>query len=245
MARLKGPSVTVAYQTILERILSFALLPGDTVSDNALAQELDMSRTPVREAMQRLVYEGLVKSAGTKWVVAPLTLDDVAEICQVRETLESKAVELILRKGGLTQDQLAYLRQLNQGMREAISRQDYESNFEFDDRFHNEIMINSQNSRLIQLFNCLRLQILRARWLTVYRCAYPYEQSLRDHEALIDALERMNLGQARFCVEKHLATAEENFSQAFSASNDSMALKALHLLNADQIKKKESRETAP
>lgn len=230
MARKKGPAADQAYEIILNRIMSFDLLPGDTVSDHALALNLDMSRTPIREAMQRLVHEGLIKNAGTKWVVASLTLKDIAEICQVREALESKAVELIFRNGGLNDSQIDHLRDINMQMRKYVEEKDYEHNFTCDDRFHAAILIYSQNGRLIEQFDRLRLQILRARWLTVYRSASTYHQSLKEHEAIIDGLKSGNLALTRECIGCHMRVAEENFGQIFDNDNMDMPLKSLNLL---------------
>ena len=230
MARKKGPAAEQAYEIILNRILSFELLPGDAVSDNALAQALDMSRTPIREAMQRLVHEGLITSAGTKWVVTSLTVKDIAEICQVREALESKAVELIFRNGGLNEEQIAHLRDLNEQMRQHVADKDYEHNFICDDQFHAAIQTYSQNDRLFELFNRLRLQILRARWLTVYRSSTTYEQSLLEHEAIIEGLQSKNIVHTKEYVGTHMRAAEENFSRIFSSENVDMPLKSLHLL---------------
>ena len=58
--------VQVAYDKILDRILTFSLKPGDIVSDYQLSQELGMSRTPVREAIRRLMYDSLVAKAQAK-----------------------------------------------------------------------------------------------------------------------------------------------------------------------------------
>ncbi|NLI22978.1 MAG: GntR family transcriptional regulator [Clostridiales bacterium] len=230
MARIKGPAADQAYEIILNRILSFDLLPGDAVSDHTLAFSLEMSRTPIREAMQRLVHEGLITSAGTRWVVSSLSLQDIAEICQVREALESKAVELIFRQGGLNESQLEHLRELNRQMRKYVEEKDYEHNFACDDRFHAAILIYSQNGRLIELFGRLRLQILRARWLTVYRSTHTYQQSLMDHDAIIRGIESGDMAVARACIERHMRSAEENFSQIFSNASSDMPLKSLNLL---------------
>ncbi len=230
MARTKGPSAQQAYETILNRILSFDLLPGDAVSDHALALKLEMSRTPIREAMQRLEHEGLIEKMKTKWIVRSLTLKDIEEICQVREALESKAVELIFRKGGLTEAQIEHLREIDRTMRMYVEKKDYEHNFACDDEFHAAILGYSENGRLIELFDRLRLQILRARWLTVYRGTLAYNQTVNEHEAIIDGLQSGKLAHTRDCVEKHMRTSEENFGRIFDSENEEMALKSLHLL---------------
>ena len=176
------------------------------------------------------MYEGLIENARTKWVVSPLTLKDIEEICQVREALQSKAVELIFRKGGLNDAQIDQLRNLNLQMRKHVEKKDYEHNFACDDQFHASILIYSENGRLIELFNRLRLQILRARWLTVYRSAHTYGLSLKQHEAIIKGLQSKDLARTRECVENHMRSSEENFGRIFNSENVDMPLKSLHLL---------------
>ena len=77
MARKKGPQVQQAYDYIKDKIINFELAPGMPVSDHALEQELDMSRSPIREAMLLLTANGLV--TGLLAFVNYLTADTIAE----------------------------------------------------------------------------------------------------------------------------------------------------------------------
>ena len=94
MARKKGPQVQQAYDYIKDKIINFELAPGMPVSDHALEQELDMSRSPIREAMLLLTANGLLETTPTGTKVAPMTLEDVIEICQVRKAIEDNARKL-------------------------------------------------------------------------------------------------------------------------------------------------------
>ncbi len=228
MARKKGPAADTAYDIIKERILSFHMMMGDTVSDYALSQELMISRTPIREAIQRLVSEGLIRQSGSRMIVSPLTEQDIREICQVREALECKAVDIIISEGGLTSDQLAHLNDLNEKMRECIVQNDYDMNFKYDDMFHAAILEYTHNSRLIEYFDKLRLQIARARWLTVVQPGYM--DSLMEHETLIMALKENDISKAKQAAELHMRNAELNFSRIFKSNDLSMAMKSLQLL---------------
>ena len=105
MARKKGPQVQQAYDYIKDKIINFELAPGMPVSDHALEQELDMSRSPIREAMLLLTANGLLETTPTGTKVAPMTLEDVIEICQVRKAIEVAAINIIMDHGGLTRQQ--------------------------------------------------------------------------------------------------------------------------------------------
>ena len=164
MARRKGPQAKQAYSYIKSKILSYELPPGAAISDNALAQELNMSRSPVREAIFMLTNDGLIDSTGMGAQVSPMTLTDIVEICQVRKAVEVAAVNILLDNGGGTPEQksrLAGIFKELQGTTDAIQ------NYHYDDLFHGEIMAMANNSRLIHISNQMRLQIYRARWLSV------------------------------------------------------------------------------
>ena len=109
MARRKGPQAKQAYSYIKSKILSYELPPGAAISDNALAQELNMSRSPVREAIFMLTNDGLIDSTGMGAQVSPMTLTDIVEICQVRNAVEVAAVNILLDNGGATPEQKSRL----------------------------------------------------------------------------------------------------------------------------------------
>lgn len=209
MARTKGVGTANTYETIKKQILSFHLLPHAPVSENALAQELGVSRTIIREALQKLEDDGLVERSGQRWLVTAMTEKDVYEICQVRAALESKAVELILEKGGLSPAQIGNLRELNG---HSYQNRDHALNYRLDDEFHAALCRYSGNSRLLLFFEKLHLQMERARWLTV---VLPENDPRAEHEKIIAALEEKNLRLAKNAVEAHLKTAQGNFVRIF------------------------------
>ena len=225
MARIKGPGSAIAYEYITKKILSFEILAGETVSDSAIAQELQLSRTLVREAMQRLIEDGLIVKEGVRMIASPITEKDIQEICQVREALENKAVALILKDGGLSEEQLRTLNDINSQMRVYVEDRNFEKNFSCDDLFHMTILEFSKNGRLIEYFEKLRLQIARARWLTVIQAGYT--TALSEHQAIIDALADRDLGAAQKAVNTHMENSERNFSGIFGDGNVQLALSSL------------------
>ena len=130
MARRKGPQAKQAYSYIKSKILSYELPPGAAISDNALAQELNMSRSPVREAIFMLTNDGLIDSTGMGAQVSPMTLTDIVEICQVRKAVEVAAVNILLDNGGGTPEQksrLAGIFKELQGTTDAIQNYLYQA----------------------------------------------------------------------------------------------------------------------
>lgn len=90
------PQVSLAYNYILNSILTFKFAPNTFVSDNQVAKELGISRAPVREAIWKLVTDGLIKSSPEgKMIVAPINMSDIADIFHIRSALENEAIRII------------------------------------------------------------------------------------------------------------------------------------------------------
>lgn len=217
LARKKTAAVDDAYNTILNKILTFELLPGEAVSDFHLSQQLNMSRTPIREAIMRLTMIGLIEQGESKMLVSRITHKDIEEICEVREAIETKAVGLIFKNGGLTQSQLTHLYSLNREMQKFVLLNDYPANFNTDHKLHNCLVTYSGNSRLVEYSDRMWLQFKRVRWLTILRPRY--NDSIAEHQELLDAIAQGNLPQALNAVNVHLANATQNFAAMLNDRN--------------------------
>jgi DNA-binding GntR family transcriptional regulator len=78
-----------AYDLVKARIMNLEFKPGQYITDNEIANELNISRTPIRDAFRRLEYEGLLTSQPRRgWQVCPLSLDDIHDIFNIKEVLE-------------------------------------------------------------------------------------------------------------------------------------------------------------
>ena len=145
------------------RILSLGLEPGRRLLTDALAEELGVSRTPVREGLKELVKEGLVTYDGKSYAVKTFSRRDAEEILSIRRALEVLAA----RQAGanITAGQLHELQGLQSQSEERLDKGDIQSLVEIDFRFHELIADASLNSRLRMLTTGLREQIfLSHRW---------------------------------------------------------------------------------
>ena len=229
MARRKGPQAKQAYSYIKSKILSYELPPGAAISDNALAQELNMSRSPVREAIFMLTNDGLIDSTGMGAQVSPMTLTDIVEICQVRKAVEVAAVNILLDNGGGTPEQksrLAGIFKELQGTTDAIQ------NYHYDDLFHGEIMAMANNSRLIHISNQMRLQIYRARWLGVV-LPDRMDEAKREHESIYQALMDNDREASVQSLTVHLDRSEQTFKKVLADPryNPQFNLAMAHITN--------------
>lgn len=206
MARKKGTQAQDAYNYIRDRILTFEFLPGTELSDSRLEQELDMSRSPIRESIIELIADGLLVRTGNKVLIAPLNLQDIIEICEVRKALEVAAVTLVLKRGGPCEADMQRLQELLNGMQKAETME----NYALDDEFHSILLQASGNGRMVEIANRMRLQISRARYLNVF-----IPSRLRDanveHQQIFDALKTGDAIACERAMALHMDNSQKNF----------------------------------
>lgn len=176
---------TNAYDTLRSGILTGAI-PGDTLwSDREIAARMNLSRTPVRDAMQRLAAEGLVEvipRRGTR--VLPLLASDVLEIHQIAKALELEAARLLARQN---EPDLLSLHQAVDDMDTALAEDDREKWAHADTRFHFTVVDQCGNARLSQLYHAQRGLTDRARYFALYLRPLPLK-SAQEHRAMLEAL---------------------------------------------------------
>lgn len=145
-------------------IVSWQLPPGTRLDEQGLAAELGVSRTPLREAIGRLVEKGLVEYRPYQGnYVRTFTPKEVSDIYQVRRALEELAIRLTIDK--LTSEKLATLRQTLDDIEQAMQRGDMEAVSEADNRFHELIARYSENETLIAQLEALSHQVQLIRMM--------------------------------------------------------------------------------
>lgn len=176
-----------AYIEIKRRILSAEYGPGNTVSVQQVSSELEMSRTPMRDALIRLEKEGLIRLLPRQgFLVLPLAPQDMLEIYQILAGLEAAAIQ-ILTDRDLDKDEIRAIRENTEAMEEALEADDLERWAEADARFHRVIIELTRNSRLIQMVDLFRDQTARARFLTLRVRSKPVRSTL-NHARLAEAI---------------------------------------------------------
>ena len=233
MARRKSELADKAYNYLLERIIGFEILPGEVISDSNVANLLEMSREPVREAFMRLEAEGLLERGKHSVHCAELSLDDIKEICQLRSALESLAVELIKEKGGLLPSQKEELTFVMGEMKKNTVPMitDVDSSkvrYHWDDVFHSTIVQFSGNKRLINMFSLMQLQISRARWLNII--SPRTEASMDEHAKIFNALMKDNYDECIDLVKEHIRASEENFIRIINSPEYRMVYAGMSMM---------------
>ncbi len=191
-----------AYAEIRRRILDNEMQAGGQFLEQELAGLLNMSRTPVREAMVRLAKEGMVEIRPRHGMrVLPVSADDMREIHQILIALESTAAGLVAERGA-TPEQLAGLTAAVADMDRAMARDDLRGWAAADERFHRLLVDYCGNARLRSLVGTFWDQSHRARMATLNLRPKPVESS-KDHAAVVDAISRRDPDAARNIHREH------------------------------------------
>lgn len=195
------------YQIVKNGIVGQNLTPGQRLVERELAQELGVSKTPIREALGRLKKEGLVGGTSYKgFFVAKISAKDMEEIYKLREMLEGLAARETA--GKINDKQLKGLRSLIQSLQECIESKDLETYSSFDLEFHNQLATISGNSRLFEIMQLLRAQ---TRVLMSSSVMLPgrARASLQEHKRIIDAIASRKPSLAEKFAREHIREVQE------------------------------------
>ncbi len=198
----RGNLVDKAYSALKDKIISNQYPPGHQALERELCAELQMSRTPVREALIRLSKEGLIELIPRQGMrVVPMSPEIMLEIYEVITCLEDKALELILHRN-LPNSSLAGLEHAVLDMEAALEEEDLDSWAAADERFHAELFVLCGNNILSSLAATLKTKIQRARMITLRMRPKPV-RSNEEHRQLLEHLKSGRGEEARLLHRQH------------------------------------------
>ena len=188
--------------TILQqRILDGILRPGERIDLDAIAQELAVSRTPVRTALRQLESEGLVTIYPHRAVmVSELSADDLEQIYAVRIELESLAARTAVPN--LTEADLVAMRQIQRELAQVANESNPALFAEKDRAFHLALYRGANNKFLSRLIDDLRKASLR--FLTVYATVERLSPAVEEHNAIIAAAESRDAKKVIALIQQNL-----------------------------------------
>lgn len=209
--------VDKAYKVIRDAILSRRLAPGSRLSVPEFARQLDISRSPVREAITRIEYEGLAESTSHRGaVVVQIGLDELIGIYELREVLEGLAARLATRAADTTV--IDDLEQNWQAHHDAVESGDVDRHMELDAAFHGHIRDAAGNLRLSDNLRQLQGQIRVAMTTTVARRG-GMDAALAEHRTLIDAIRGGDPAVAENVARDHITRLRESLHDAALADH--------------------------
>lgn len=226
MPRVKGEASSIALNMIIDKINNYELSSGQIVSDLELSKELNISRTPVREAIERLIDFGMLERTSTKVVVKPITSNDIVEIFQVREAIETISIRIIFDNGGLSQTQEQGLINIHRRLCDDISGGDFDKNFSDDTVFHKKLIEYSNNTRLVDIYERINLQSQRLRWMTLLTPAR-YAGTRDEHQLIVDGILKNDMQSSTQAIRSHLYNSLQNYTQILSNNQWSKVINEL------------------
>lgn len=200
------PFAEQAYNLLKQQILDNDLPAGSQFLEQEIAERLQMSRTPTREAMVRLANEGLVEVRPRHGMrVLPISPKDMAEIYDIITALESSAAGYLAGLG-LERDALQPLIDAVSEMDIALAKDDLEAWADADYEFHRQLVELTGNVRLTNLISTYRDQGHRVRMTTLHMRPKP-DKSNEDHRAVVEAILANDVDTARQIHRRHRETA--------------------------------------
>lgn len=201
MAQTK-PAQKDAYALILEAIDLGVFKPGDRLVESDLAERFGVSRTPIREALQRLETQSLLARDGRSLIVASLDHNQMAELYVVRAHLEGLAAQLAARHG--TPEEVRVLRDMVTGDHELLG--DPAAMARANRRFHRQIHLASHNRFLVQQLDLLHrsMALMAETSLAVEGRA---EGALQEHDRIVRAIENRDESEAFDALRDHISHA--------------------------------------
>lgn len=196
MTNNKKSLVELAYAQLKKRILDNQYYPGYQALENEVAEDLGMSRTPVREALIQLKHEGLVELIPRRGMrIVPVVADDMKEIYDVLTSLEAMAAELLARRQP-DAETLEPMKAATRDMETALQKDDLDAWAAADEKFHRALIDLCGNRRLAAMANTVRDQGHRARMVTLRLRDKP-SASADEHERVLEAIESGDWQTAR------------------------------------------------
>jgi len=195
-----GTAVDAVYEVLRRSILDGELPPGHRLRSDVLANELKVSRTPVREALRKLETEGLVDASRSGLVVRQSSEEDLVEIFYLREALEGMAARLAAENA--TRAEIDELHALFEDMEAVAARGDIALVRKLTGEFHLLVCRASHNKRLIQSLQGLLDHVRQAQSSTLYMPGRPAD-ALKEHRALLRAIEKRDPDLAETLARQH------------------------------------------
>lgn len=201
-------------ETIRQAIIDGTFSPGERLMEIQLADEMGVSRTPVREAIRKLELEGFVVMIPRRGTyVADISIKDITEIYEIRTCLDVLAAGLAAER--ITDDELETLNRLLVEIGQHIADNNMEKIVEVDTAFHDILYQASRNERLCVIINNLREQLTGIRGRSM---SYPGRlvETMDEHRSLVDCIAARNVEAAQNAARIHIENAEHTLMKSLS-----------------------------
>ena len=200
------------FNTLRERILKGVYKPGERLMEIHLADQLGVSRTPIREAIRMLELEGLVKMVPRKGAqVAKISKEDLQDVLEVRKALDTLSVKLACER--ITEDEIKLLNNAEREFEKALASKDVREIAEADVAFHDVIHSATKNGRLKSMISNLVERIYRYRFEYIKQQSDGGKTLMLEHREIMRCIESRDVESAVKATEIHIDNQEISISE--------------------------------
>lgn len=195
-----------AYMQLKQLIITNQIKPGQALNERELSEQLQVSRTPIRDALKMLEKEGWILINGKNRMVSLLTKKTIKNLIEIRCPIELLAFDLFAKKyrredRAIFQEICAQMHSLSQD----IDHTNYYKLMQMDTLFHQQIAIITGNEQVINIVAGLGDQIVRTSVLSVKYGKLPVNAYAKNHDHLLDYFLQMDMVRARVALIDHIA----------------------------------------
>lgn len=191
-----------AYERIRRDIVSCTLPPGLEFTETDIAARLAMSKTPVREALMRLQFEGLVRAYPRRgYVIEPVKVSDINDIFDMRVVIEAGAMEFAVKR--ISESEIERLSQLADSISDEKYNENPDRSHNINIEFHETIARASRNVRLHRSVIQVLSELERFFYIEAQASAV-YPDNHASHRDIVSAVTRRNVREARVAIIDHI-----------------------------------------
>ena len=201
--RLPRPSLRdQAYEAIKDRIITCTFKPGECINEASVSELLGLGRTPVHQAIDRLMLEEMVEVIPRKGVIVkPVILQDVLQMIDVRMINETQCARFAAERAD--DSHIESISQVLERARRAISGRDIHEMMSLDREFHLQLASASKNFELAQVVRKLNERSLRF-WFISFTTSDHHHSFQQQHEAVFDAIRKHDADEAEQAMRAHI-----------------------------------------
>lgn len=216
--RADGERLSRTYDQIFEMIVHGRLPPGARIAEGPLAETLQVSRTPVREALQRLRQEGLLVEVGGgtglrgRLAVAPLQRDRMGELYSLAGAIEALAVRGVSKLETEKREKLALkLESIERAFHKEARRRvpEYDRLFELHQAFHHELVDAAAGAETRAVLRTIKPRMDRYEWFYAPMAGPDFTATRREHAAIVEAVRHGNTQELERAVRANWLNAAQ------------------------------------
>jgi DNA-binding GntR family transcriptional regulator len=192
-----------AYEKIKKLIVNGDLVPGEFLSEGFLSEQLEMSRTPIRSALQRLELDGILRIHPKQGIyICDISVKQINEVYEIRMALESFALRKLSKN--IKKQQLVELQDILIKQYEYVKNVDTNLSLEYDMMFHLKIMEFIENEQMLEMFKSIRDKLKFYGNEVLKKKEIRLRQTYEEHLSILEELEKGNAEEVVQKIEEHL-----------------------------------------